>query len=109
MTDETLGGAFSYGDERSNIKSYSFEMKLEAVRLHEEERWTYQKIREKYGIQDKDRVRMWMYRYRKHGEYGLMDNRGRREEYKDQNRHIEQLKRENTLLKKCLEIWKRGV
>lgn len=38
-------------------KLYSYEVRKEAVRLHEEDRWTYKQITEKYGIQDKDRVR----------------------------------------------------
>jgi len=90
-------------------KSYTKEIRQEAVRLHEDEKWTYRKITEKYGIQDKDRVRKWVYKFRKQGEYGLLDNRGRRVEYVDQELYTQQLKRENAVLKKCLEIWKREV
>lgn len=83
-------------------------MKQEAVRLHEEDKQTYRQIAEKYEIQDKDRVLHWVYKFRKQGEYGLLvDNRGRRKEYINQDRFSQQLKRENTVLKKCLEIWKR--
>lgn len=90
-------------------KMYTKEIRQEAVRLHEEDKWTYRQITEKYGIQDKDRVRKWVYKFRKQGEYGLLDNRGRREEYVDQDLYTQQLKRENAVLKKCLEIWKREV
>ncbi|WP_063847681.1 helix-turn-helix domain-containing protein [Bacillus sp. FJAT-28004] len=55
-------------------KSYTKEIRQEAVRLHEDEKWTYRQITEKYGIQDKDRVRKWVYRFRKQGEYGLLDD-----------------------------------
>lgn len=91
------------------FKSYSEEMKLEAIRLHVEEKWTYRQITEHLGIQDKDRVKKWMRKFRQLGEYGLLDQRGRREKYIDQNRYVMKLKRENEVLKKCLEIWKQEV
>lgn len=88
------------------FKSYTEEDKKEAIRLHIEERWTYRQITEHLGIQDKDRVKKWMRKYRELGEFGLLDQRGRREEYLDQDRYVKQLKRENEVLKKCLKIWK---
>jgi transposase len=91
------------------FKSYSEEIKVEAIRLHMEEGWTYRKITEHYGIQDKDRIKKWMRKYKQLGEYGLMDQRGRPKEYIDQDKQMKQLKRENTMLKKCLEIWMREV
>ncbi|MVO98704.1 helix-turn-helix domain-containing protein [Paenibacillus lutrae] len=84
--------------EQTN-KLYSNEVRKEAVRLHEEDKWTYKQITEKYGIQDKDRVRKWGYKFRKQGEYGLLDNRGRREEYINKDRYNQQLQRENKVLK----------
>lgn len=89
--------------------SYSESMKLEAVHLHLKEKWTYKQITEHFGIQDKDRVKKWMRKYRQLGEFGLLDRRGRREKYIDQERHMQNLKRENEILKKCLEIWMREV
>jgi transposase-like protein len=91
------------------FKSYSEEMKLEAIRLHVEEKWTYRQITEHLGIQDKDRVKKWMRKFRRLGEYGLLDQRGRRDKYIDQNRYVMKLQRENEALKKCLEIWKQEV
>ncbi|KAA9001611.1 helix-turn-helix domain-containing protein, partial [Paenibacillus spiritus] len=38
------------------LKQYSEELKLEAIRLHVEEKWTYREINEHLGIQDKDRM-----------------------------------------------------
>ncbi|WP_245700332.1 helix-turn-helix domain-containing protein [Paenibacillus glacialis] len=58
---------------------------------------------------NKDRVKKWMRKYRELGEFGLLDQRGRREEYIDQDRHVQKLKRENEMLKKCLEIWMQEV
>lgn len=50
-----------------------------------------------------------MRKYREQGEFGLMDQRGRREVYSDQDRYVQKLKRENEMLKKCLEIWMQEV
>ncbi|MGG3865486.1 IS3 family transposase, partial [Aneurinibacillus aneurinilyticus] len=72
------------------FKTYSEELKLEAIRLHVEEKWTYRQINDHLGIQDKDRMR----KYREQGEFGLLDQRGRRKEYLDQERYVQQLKRE---------------
>jgi transposase len=74
-----------------------------------EERWTYRKITEHFEIQDQGRVKKWMKKYRELGEFGLLDQRGRREEYIDQDRYVQNLKRENEMLKKCLEIWMQEV
>ncbi|MFP4975827.1 transposase [Paenibacillus sp. CN-4] len=91
------------------FKSYTEEDKKEAIRLHVEEKWTYRQITEHLGIQVKNRVKKWMRKYRELGEYGLLDQRGRREEYMDQDRYVQRLKRENDMLKKCLEIWMQEV
>ncbi|WP_246281359.1 helix-turn-helix domain-containing protein [Saccharibacillus qingshengii] len=82
------------------------ELKKEAIRLHVEEKWTHRQITDHLHIHDVDRVRKWMQKYRKQGEFGLLDQRGRREEYVDSDLQIKQLQRENELLKKCLKIWR---
>lgn len=87
------------------FKEYSYETKLEAIRLHVIEGWTYRTIMERFGITDRHRLKVWMRKYRELGEFGLMDQQGRREEYIDQDRKVQRLKRENEMLKKCLEIW----
>ncbi|MGD7668028.1 helix-turn-helix domain-containing protein, partial [Brevibacillus laterosporus] len=91
------------------FKSYPESLKMEAIRLHIEERWTYKQIVEHLEIQDKDRLKKWMRKYRQQGEFGLLDRRGRREAYIDQDRYVQKLKHENEILKKCLEIWMREV
>lgn len=103
------GCIFIMAIKGQRFKSYSEELKLEAIRLHLEEKWTYRQINEHLGIQDKDRMKRWMRKYRQQGEFGLLDQRGRRKEYVDQNRYTKQLQRENEMLKKCLEIWKQEV
>ncbi|MED1954929.1 helix-turn-helix domain-containing protein [Brevibacillus centrosporus] len=90
-------------------KSYPESMKMEAIRLHLEEKWTYRQITEHFGIQDKDRVKKWMKKYKQLGEFGFLDQRGRRQAYIDQDRYVQQLRRENHMLKKCWEIWMREV
>jgi transposase len=54
-------------------------------------------------------MKSWMKKYLEKGEFGLLDQRGRSEEYIDQDRYVQQLKRENEVLKKCLKILKRKV
>jgi transposase len=91
------------------FKSYTEELKMEAIRLHIEDKWTYRQITEHLGIQDKTRMKVWMRLYRDKGQFGLLDQRGRRKEYINQDRYVQQLERENRTLKKCLEIWMREV
>lgn len=91
------------------FKSYPEELKVEAIRLHLEEKWTYRQINEHLGIHDQARMKRWMKKYREMGEFGLLDQRGRPKDYIDQDRYVQQLQRENEMLKKCLKIWKREV
>ncbi|GAB6928079.1 hypothetical protein JCM10914A_20620 [Paenibacillus sp. JCM 10914] len=91
------------------FKTYSEKIKKRGVRLHVIEGWTYRKINEHLGINDPQRMKKWMRKYREQGEFGLMDQRGRREVYSDQDRYVQKLRRENEMLKKCLEIWMQEV
>ncbi|WP_407673348.1 transposase [Paenibacillus silvisoli] len=91
------------------LKTYSDELKKEAIRLHVVEGWNYRKINEHLGILDPGRLKRWMRKYREHGEFGLLDQRGRKDEYVDQDRYVQKLQRENDILKKCLGIWMREV
>lgn len=40
-------------------------------------------------------MKSWLRKYREQGEFGRMDQRGRRKEYMDQDRYVQNLKREN--------------
>lgn len=91
------------------FKNYPQELKLEAIRLHLEEGWTYRRIMEHLGIPDRHRIKVWMRKYKQLGEYGLVDQRGSREVYVDKERYVQRLKRENSMLKKCLKIWMQEV
>ncbi|MFJ2043905.1 helix-turn-helix domain-containing protein [Paenibacillus taichungensis] len=78
-------------------------MKVEVVILHIEVGWTYRRIMEHLVIPDRNRLKVWMKKYKKSGESGLMNKRGRREEYSDQDRYVHKLKQEIQMLKKCLK------
>ncbi|MEK3788726.1 hypothetical protein [Paenibacillus sp. FSL K6-1230] len=52
LTDEILGGVFFM---RQQFKTYSMALKMEAIRLHIEEKWTYRGIMEEiHSRVDKD-------------------------------------------------------
>ncbi len=46
------------------FKEYSYETKLQAIRLHVIEGWTYRTIMERFGITDRHRLKGWMRKYR---------------------------------------------
>ncbi|HEY2494044.1 MAG TPA: transposase [Paenibacillus sp.] len=54
-------------------KTYTEDIKREAIRLHVGEKSTYPKITEHFGIQDKDQMKVLMRKYRKQGEFSLLD------------------------------------
>lgn len=62
------------------------------------------KVAEELGIQDVNLLKVWMRKFREKGDFGLMDQRGRRKEYKDLEREVKRLRLENDVLKKWLEI-----
>lgn len=68
------------------FKRYSFEIKMEALHLHLVEDWTYRRIMEECGVTDRPLLKDWMKKYKESGEFGLIDHRGRRETYVDQDR-----------------------
>jgi transposase len=89
-------------------KHYPISMKLEAIRLHEEEGWSYRKITGHFGIQDADRVKVWVRKFRKLGEVGLHDRRGNPSRSEtEQDRKVRRLEMEVEVLKKWLEILNR--
>ena len=86
---------------KKGSKDYPLELKLEAIRLREEEGLLYREITDKLEIRDPDRVRSWMKIYRKEGEKGLKKPRkGRPKKDKDSlEERIRRLEMENTILK----------
>lgn len=90
------------------FKHYPESLKIEAVRLHVEESWSYRKITEQLDIQDKDRVKRWMSTYRKSGIDAFKDKRGNPSRIEtEQERQIRRLQLEVDVLKKWLQILNR--
>ncbi|UNK16410.1 helix-turn-helix domain-containing protein [Paenibacillus sp. N3/727] len=90
------------------FKHYPESLKIEAVRLFIEEGWCYRKIAEHLEIQDKDRVRVWVRKYRAEGQAAFEDRRGdpHRTEI-EQERELRRLQMEVDVLKKWLQILNR--
>ena len=86
---------------KKGSKNYPLSIKLEAIRLWEEEYLSYKEITERLAIRDPKRVKEWMRIYRKEGEAGLKKpHRGRPKKDRDSlEERIKQLKMENTLVK----------
>ena len=86
---------------KKGSKDYPLEIKLEAIRLWEEEDLSYKTITERLVIRDPKRVKEWMRLYRKEGRAGLKKpRRGRPKKDRDSlEERIRQLEMENTLLK----------
>lgn len=88
--------------------SYSFETKKKAIEMRLQG-MTKQKVAEVLGIEDIGRLKVWMRRYKQMGDFGLIDHRGKREEYVDEDRYVRRLELENAVLKKWLAITKAEV
>ena len=104
---------------KKGMKHYPLAMKLEAVRLHEEEGKAYQEITEILGIYDRKRVEKWLREYRREGEAafgrGPGQKKGRPPKRESTAAYIARLEMENDLLKKFhaelrkLELAKRNI
>ncbi|MFJ9498909.1 MULTISPECIES: helix-turn-helix domain-containing protein [Brevibacillus] len=57
-------------------------------------------VAKELGIKDIGRLKVWMRKYKQQGEFGLVDTRGRRKQYVDQERYIKRLELENAVLKR---------
>lgn len=96
--------------EKRQNKHYPESMKMEAIRLHTEEQWSYRRITEHFGINDKDRVKIWMRKYREKGADGLIDRRGDPFRFEtEEARRVRRLEMEVEVLKKWLQILNREV
>lgn len=83
------------------MKRYAEATKLEAMRLFYEEGKTRAQITELLGIQDSQRVKKWLSRYRQEGEAGFRRAIGRpRKQPESQQAELVRLRMENDLLKK---------
>ena len=80
---------------------YSVATKLEAVRLHEEEGYSYAQVAAQLGLRKADRIEKWVRQYREEGEAGLSKKgSGRPRKARTDQERIARLEMENALLKK---------
>jgi transposase len=85
------------------FQSYDLEMKMEAIQL-KEEGLSFKQVADRLNIPSKETMKTWWRKYQKQGQAFYLDNRGRRNEYTDQERYIRKLELENAVLKKFQEI-----
>ena len=90
---------------KKGMKHYPLALKLEAVRLHEEEGKSYQEITAVLGIYDRGRVEKWLREYRREGEAAFgrgveHKKRGRPPKRENTEAYIARLEMEVDLLKK---------
>jgi transposase-like protein len=79
---------------------YKVEIKQEAVRLVLEEHLTYATVAARLGIRKAKRITAWVRMYRQEGELSFHKPIGRPLKSQVQERELERLRMENTLLKK---------
>jgi transposase len=97
-------GAFLMVIKGQKFKHYDFEFKKKAIQMLLSGK-SRRLVAKELGIHDFYRLKDWMRKYRKYGEYGLMDKRGRRgAEYVDRERYIKRLEMEVEVLKKYVEL-----
>ncbi|MCP1359203.1 helix-turn-helix domain-containing protein [Aneurinibacillus migulanus] len=89
--------------KEQKFKIYSFELKKQAVEMRLQGK-TKKQVAELLRIEDIGRLKVWMRTYREQGEFSLLEHRGRRRDYVDQERYARRLEMENAVLKKWLEI-----
>jgi transposase len=78
---------------------HSAETKLRAVQMFIEEKKSQKEIAEYFGVAVQ-RVKDWVWIYKRKGELGLMNQRGRPKRRQDSQAEMARLKMENDLLKK---------
>lgn len=85
---------------RKGMLHYRLEIKQEAVRLVEEEHWTYAMVAAQLNIRKAERIKAWVRMYRQEGELSFHKPIGRPTKAQRQERELERLRMENKLLKK---------
>jgi len=85
---------------QKGMMHYKVEIKQEAVRLVLEEHMTYAAVAAQLGIRKAKRIEAWVRMYRKEGEFSFHKPIGRPPKAQAEQRELERLRMENTLLKK---------
>ena len=79
---------------------YDTETKKRAVHLYLEEQRSYTAIAQELGIRKAARIKVWVRMYRREGEKSFCKPIGRPRKEEREQRELERLRMENTLLKK---------
>ena len=86
---------------KKGMNHYPAEMKVEAVRLFYEEGKTCAEITKALAIRDPQRVKKWLWQYRREGAEGFNNPTGRpRQRVENEQTELKRLRMENALLKK---------
>jgi transposase-like protein len=85
---------------KKGMRQYPVELKLEAMRLYDEEGKTRAEITELLGIGNPYAVKDWGKVYRQEGVRGLKKVKGRPRKSENAQTELERLRMENALLKK---------
>ncbi len=86
---------------KKGMRRYPVEVKLEAVRLFYEEGKTCAEITNALEIRDPQRVKNWLWQYRREGEVGFNKPTGRpQKQAESEQAELKRLRMENALLKK---------
>ena len=85
---------------KKGMKPYPAELKLEAVRLFEEEGYTRAQVTAALGIRDPQRIQKWLAQYRAEGASAFSKPKGRPRKHVGPQEELERLQMEVALLKK---------
>lgn len=85
---------------KKGMKHYPAELKLEAVRLFEQEGYTRAQITAALGIRDPQRIQKWLAQYRAEGARAFSKPIGRPRKARGLPEELEQLRMQVALLKK---------
>ncbi len=81
-------------------QDYDIALRKRAIQMYFEGGKPAWEIREELGIEDKDQVAIWIWKYKKEGPQSLAKQRGRpRKQVENEGSYIQRLEMENDLLR----------
>lgn len=105
--------------ENKHRRTYSKDFKLKAVKMKLEQGYSNKMVLEDLGLPSASMFKYWVSNYRKYGEAGLEDHRGKKSAGRPRKRpltvpeemqkRIRRLEMENEILKKLLQLTGRDV
>ncbi len=85
---------------KKGMTHYRLELKVQAVRMHLEQKMSYAAITCALGLRDPNRAKNWVYAYRHRGWSAFTQPQGRPRTQGGEQADLVRLRMENTLLKK---------